>query len=117
MIRRALALLLFAGLASAAWARPSLNQLIPDARERAQVVATLKLIANDGPFTYARDGIVFGNREHRLPDQRRGYYREYTVPTPGVRTRGARRIIKGAGGELYYTRDHYRTFVRVDGAR
>lgn len=118
MIRRAVALLLFfvAASAFAKGSRQSLAQLIPNGQERAQVVATMQLIANNGPFASPRDGIVFGNREHRLPEHRRGYYREYTVPTPGARNRGARRIIKGDGGELYYTRDHYRSFVRIDGA-
>lgn len=75
--------------------------------------ATLALIRKGGPFPYARDGAVFGNREKILPAQRRGYYREYTVKTPGERTRGARRIVAGKGGELYYTEDHYNTFMRI----
>lgn len=95
--------------------RNSLAQVIPDANERAQVIATLRLIDAGGPFPFSRDGIVFGNFEGRLPQMRRGYYHEYTVPTPGARTRGARRIIAGDRGERYYTRDHYRTFVRIDG--
>jgi ribonuclease T1 len=74
---------------------------------------TLALIRKGGPFPYARDGILFGNREGQLPPKRRGYYREYTVKTPGERTRGARRIIWGAGGEFYYTDDHYNHFRRV----
>jgi len=118
MRRTAVALLLVAISATAlARGTSSLAQLIPDRAERAQVVATLQLIAHDGPFPFPRDGIVFANREHRLPNAPRGFYREYTVPTAGVRTRGARRIIRGNRGELYYTRDHYRTFVRIDGAR
>jgi ribonuclease T1 len=75
--------------------------------------ATLALIEKGGPFPYAKDGAVFGNREAQLPRQKRGYYREYTVKTPGERTRGARRIISGAGGELYYTDDHYNHFRRI----
>ena len=78
-----------------------------------EAVATLRLIEKKGPFPYAKDGAVFGNREGRLPKQRRGYYREYTVKTPGERTRGARRIVGGAGGERYYTADHYETFRRI----
>ena len=74
---------------------------------------TLDLIRRGGPFPYARDGIVFGNYERRLPGRERGYYREYTVRTPGARDRGARRIVAGRGGELYYTEDHYRTFRRI----
>jgi ribonuclease T1 len=78
-----------------------------------EAVATLALIHKKGPFPYAKDGAVFGNREGRLPRQKRGYYREYTVKTPGSRTRGARRIVKGAGGELFYTDDHYNSFRRI----
>jgi ribonuclease T1 len=74
---------------------------------------TIALIRKGGPYPYARDGAVFGNREQLLPRERRGYYREYTVKTPGERTRGARRIVAGAGGELYYTDDHYNRFRRV----
>jgi len=74
---------------------------------------TLALIRQGGPFPYRKDGIVFGNRERRLPVQSNGYYREYTVPTPGARDRGARRIIAGGSGEYYYTGDHYNTFRRI----
>jgi len=85
--------------------------------ERAQLpreaLATLALIRKGGPYPYAKDGAVFGNREGHLPKQRRGYYREYTVRTPGSRTRGARRIVRGASGELYYTDDHYNSFKRI----
>jgi ribonuclease T1 len=75
--------------------------------------ATLALIKKGGPFPYQRDGVVFGNFERRLPSKERGYYKEYTVPTPGARDRGARRIIAGATGEYFYTRDHYKTFRRI----
>ena len=75
--------------------------------------ATLALIKTGGPFPYAQDGRVFSNRERLLPAQRRGYYREYTVRTPGVRDRGARRIVAGSGGEYYYSADHYRSFNRI----
>lgn len=78
-----------------------------------EAVRTLELMRRNGPFPYAKDGAVFGNREGRLPKQRRGYYREYTVKTPGERTRGARRIVGGAGGERYYTADHYESFRRI----
>lgn len=99
---------------------------------------TLQLIKRGGPFPYARDGSVFGNREQLLPTRARGYYREYTVRTPGARDRGARRIVAGgciasaradrhrasreagpyyvapcAGGEYYYTDDHYASFKRI----
>ncbi len=75
--------------------------------------ATLALIKEGGPFPYPRDGGVFGNFERRLPSRERGYYREYTVPTPGARDRGARRLIAGRSGEYYYTDNHYRTFRRI----
>ena len=84
-----------------------LAELPPEARD------TVALIRKGGPFPYARDGVTFANREGRLPREKRGYYREYTVKTPGERTRGARRIIAGAGGELYYTEDHYNHFRRI----
>ena len=74
---------------------------------------TLVLIKNDGPFPYRRDGVVFGNYEKRLPLRQRGYYREYTVKTPGSRDRGARRIIAGRADDYYYTDDHYRSFRRI----
>lgn len=75
--------------------------------------ATLALIKSGGPFPYSQDGRVFHNREQLLPRQKRGYYREYTVKTPGRRDRGARRIVAGSGGEYYYTADHYRSFRRI----
>lgn len=75
---------------------------------------TLDLIDRGGPFPEPdHDGGVFENREELLPDQPTGYYREYTVPTRGVETRGARRIVTGDGGELYWTDDHYRSFARI----
>jgi ribonuclease T1 len=75
---------------------------------------TLALIARGGPFPHRRDGAVFSNRERRLPSRPGGYYHEYTVPTPGARDRGARRVIAGARGERYYTSDHYRSFRRIE---
>jgi ribonuclease T1 len=83
------------------------RDLPPEARQ------TLQLIERGGPYSYARDGAVFRNYERLLPLRARDYYREYTVPTPGSRDRGARRIVTGAGGERYYTDDHYRTFQRI----
>lgn len=85
----------------------SINQLPTEAR------STISLIRRGGPYPYPKDGTVFRNRERRLPQGAAGYYREYTVKTPGVRHRGARRIVTGQGGEIYYTGDHYATFVRV----
>ena len=81
--------------------------LPPEAR------AALVLIRKGGPFPYARDGAPFSNREGALPRRLRGYYREYTVKTPHVRTRGARRIIAGADGDFWYTDDHYNHFWRI----
>jgi len=78
-----------------------------------EALDTLKLVQRGGPFPFAKDGAVFGNREGRLPKQARGYYHEYTVKTPGERTRGARRIIAGKGGEYYYSEDHYNSFRRI----
>lgn len=78
---------------------------------------TLAAIRRGGPFPYARDGVIFVNRERLLPRRPRGYYTEYTVRTPGSRDRGARRIIVGgdpqSSGEYYYTEDHYQTFRRI----
>ena len=83
--------------------------------EREALEATLALIDRGGPFPYpGRDGSTFENRERRLPQKPRGYYREYTVPTRGAPNRGARRVVAGREGERWYTRDHYRTFTRVD---
>jgi len=86
-----------------------------------EAARTIDLIHRGGPFGSSRDGIVFGNFEHRLPNQKRGYYHEYTVPTPGAKTRGARRVITGGQPltdppEFYYTGDHYETFCQIGGA-
>jgi guanyl-specific ribonuclease Sa len=82
--------------------------LPPEARD------TLALIESGGPFPYRQDGATFQNREHRLPERERGYYREYTVDTPGSPDRGARRIIAGGDppDEFFYTDDHYGSFRR-----
>ncbi|MBB5869415.1 ribonuclease T1 [Allocatelliglobosispora scoriae] len=74
---------------------------------------TLVLIDKKGPFPYSRDGIVFGNNEKILPARARGYYHEYTVPTPGEQDRGARRLVVGDQGDVYYTDDHYDSFRQV----
>lgn len=86
---------------------------VPESRLPAEARRTIALIDRGGPYPYARDGIVFGNVEGRLPRHARGYYHEYTVRTPGSRDRGARRIITGQGGEIYYTDDHYNSFRAV----
>ena len=78
-----------------------------------EAVETIALIRQGGPFPYQRDGVTFGNREKILPPRERGWYREYTVKTPGMRDRGARRIVAGRDGTLYYTDDHYRSFKRI----
>ena len=85
----------------------AVKSLPPEARE------TLALIEKGGPYPYDRDGIVFSNFEKRLPAKDRGYYQEFTVRTPGVKHRGARRIVTGKGGEKYYSDDHYNTFKRI----
>jgi len=79
----------------------------------AQAQVVLRAIKMGGPFPYAKDGSVFSNRERRLPRKPYGYYREYTVPTPGAKDRGPRRIIAGGNQEYYYTDDHYRRLKRI----
>lgn len=79
-----------------------------------QARQTLALVQAGGPFPYPRnDGVTYHNANRFLTPQRDGYYREYTVPTPGSSSRGARRIIAGQGGDFYYTRDHYGSFSRI----
>ncbi len=116
IMRRLLALLLplwlacclFSGSASAFDGSSIAVHALP-----AEARTTLRLIDAGGPFPYERDGVVFGNYEKRLPLQKRGYYREYTVKTPGLSHRGPRRIVAGEGGERYYTPDHYNRFYRI----
>ena len=130
--------LLFA-IAAAGWTRetPGIPQIAASQLPR-EAQETLELVRQGGPFPYAKDGSVFGNRERLLPLRERGYYREYTVRTPGARDRGARRIVAGgcgasartgaaparkgpgphfvapcAGGEYYYSEDHYASFRRI----
>lgn len=116
LLRLIAVLVLAAGFGSAV-ARQSLDSVslssLPPEAQR-----TLQLIKQGGPFPYPRkDGSTFGNYEKRLPYQPRGHYLEYTVPTPGSRDRGARRIVAGSppetSGEYYYTDDHYRSFRRI----
>ena len=110
--RLAAAAVLLLALPATAFQSPALpvRDLPPEARE------TLRLIDAGGPFPYKRDGIVFQNRERRLPLEDRGYYREYTVETPGLSHRGPRRIVTGGRppAVYYYTADHYKTFRRID---
>ena len=107
----ALTLLAFGGGAGArtsgALPEVAAGELPAEARQ------AIALIRKGGPFPHDRDGATFGNFEKRLPAKERGYYREYTVRTPGVKSRGARRIVAGKGGEFYYTDDHYRSFRRI----
>lgn len=112
---------------SSSTARPSPQNQSPTTRKGDRLVAlsalppqaqaTWRLVQQGGPFPYDRDGVVFENRERLLPSHTRGYYHEYTVPTPGESDRGARRLITGASGELFYTDDHYDSFVVVDPSR
>ena len=122
MKRRVIAVCALLALVGAAIARgPVPISDIPAAALPGEAHATLALVKAGGPFPYARDGSVFSNRENLLPARQRGYYREYTVRTPGARDRGARRIVAGAGasgdartsGEYYYTDDHYNSFRRI----
>lgn len=102
------ALCLAAGVAAYSGAgEVKASALPPEARD------TIALIRQGGPYPHAKDGAPFGNREHLLPKRERGYYREYTVKIPGARDRGARRIVAGRAGELFYTDDHYRSFRRI----
>jgi ribonuclease T1 len=86
----------------------SVGDLPPEAAE------TIALIRADGPFPESQDGATFENREGLLPDHPRGYYREYTVPTPGSDDRGARRIVVGEADEYFWTNDHYDSFERIE---
>lgn len=104
-----------AGASATPAASPDYPDFLPP-----EAVDTLRLIARGGPYPHRQDDGVFGNRERRLPQQPRGYYREYTVETPGSRDRGARRIVSGGQPpiEYFYTDDHYRSFRRftLDGS-
>ena len=101
-------------------AQPSAKE-VPIAQLPKEARETLELVKRGGPFPYRQDRSVFGNRERLLPPRARGYYREYTVPTPGARDRGARRIVAGmeqqntmgTPREYWYTDDHYKSFKRI----
>jgi ribonuclease T1 len=130
-VSAALSALLLTGLAGSAQAKEapsngtstttpalaeiSLSELPVQAQE------THRLVHAGGPFPYAKDGVVFGNRERLLPRKARGFYREYTVKTPGARNRGARRLVCGglpptAPEVCFYTDDHYASFKRIRAA-
>ncbi len=99
--------------AGESWA--DLAAKVPAPAERGEVARVLRTIASGDSLPYEQDGGVFGNREGHLPDLPAGLlYREYTVPTPGSSDRGARRLIVGDDGSVYYTSDHYSSFTRLD---
>ena len=105
-------------ICSAAHAKEAASATISLAQLPAEAQLTDRMIRAGGPFTSPKDGVVFGNRERVLPAERRGFYHEYTVPTPGARNRGARRIVCGgtpptSPQACYYTGDHYATFQRI----
>jgi ribonuclease T1 len=83
-------------------------------QEADEIGRVLALVQAGGPFPHDQDGTTFQNREGLLPEQPEGYYKEYTCETPGSDDRGARRLVIGAGGETYYTADHYRSFTEID---
>lgn len=93
--------------------KPANMSAIAEANLPAEARDVIKRINDGGTFQYRQDGVTFQNREKRLPAEPGGYYREYTVTTPGEADRGARRLILGRQGELYYTPDHYRSFLWV----
>ncbi len=91
--------------------------VIAESRLPSQARDTLALIRAGGPFPYSQDGVVFQNRERILPSRPGGYYHEYTVPKPGESTRGPWRLVVGAGGDTYWTADHYDSFRQVQEGR
>jgi ribonuclease T1 len=113
----AVALVLLVALPAFARATPEALPAVAVAELPKEAQDTLQRIRAGGPFPYERDGVRFGNREKLLPAKPRDYYREYTVKTPGERTRGARRIVCGGPpttpDACYYTHDHYRSFARI----
>ena len=114
--RLLLMLALVAGLVACAPPAGSDTRLPSHAGLPPEAIETLALIQRGGPFPYRKDGTTFQNRERLLPTKPRGYYREYTVPTPGARDRGARRIVTGGNPPevFYYTADHYSSFRQIE---
>ena len=106
-----------AGVGARQWQDAPVSSPIALAELPKEGRATYALIHEGGPFPYDKDGSVFGNRERQLPAKKRGYYREYTVRTPGVAHRGARRIVCGGAKSTpdacYYTSDHYTSFREI----
>jgi len=120
ILRRSAAMLALAALLPAAALARTTSVAVPDiaaASLPAEAQRALALIREGGPFPYERDGVRFGNREKLLPPKPGGYYREYTVKTPGANNRGARRIVCGGPPRTpdvcYYTHDHYQSFSRI----
>ncbi len=120
LVRRAAGALLVAAIAAVApssIARETVPATVSAAALPIDARTTLSTIRAGGPFPYPRDGVVFNNREHLLPAKPHGYYREYTVPTPHARSRGARRIVCGGPvstlSECYYSDDHYQSFRKI----
>ena len=119
LVRQLLVVLLSCGLLGGPLAQASSEQVPTISLQAlpAPGVETYRNIQRGGPFTYEKDGVIFGNRERLLPMQKRGYYREYTVKTPGSRNRGAQRIVCGgpatAPDACYYTADHYASFRMI----
>ena len=115
-LRLLLMLALVAGLVACAPPAGSDSRLPSHVGLPPEALATLALIQRGGPFPYRKDGTTFQNRERLLPAKPRGYYREYTVPTPGSRDRGARRIVAGGNPPevFYYTADHYSSFRQIE---
>ena len=114
--RLLLMLALVAGLVACAPPAGSDTRLPSHAGLPPEAIETLALIQRGGPFPYRKDGTTFQNRERLLPTKPRDYYREYTVPTPGARDRGARRIVAGGNPPevFYYTADHYSSFRQIE---
>ena len=106
-----------AGVGARQWQDTPVSSPIALAELPKEGRATYALIHEGGPFPHDKDGSVFGNRERQLPAHKRGYYREYTVRTPGVAHRGARRIVCGGAKRMpdacYYTSDHYTSFREI----
>lgn len=115
-LRLLLMLALVAGLVACAPPAGSDTRLPSHAGLPPEAIETLALIQRGGPFPYRKDGTTFQNRERLLPTKPRGFYREYTVPTPGSRDRGARRIVAGGNPPevFYYTADHYSSFRQIE---
>ncbi|MDD2251984.1 MAG: ribonuclease domain-containing protein [Dehalococcoidales bacterium] len=99
--------------ASCSLDNPAYASEIPAYALPPEAIDTLQLIKDGGPFPFRQDGTTFHNFEGLLPEKPSGYYREYTVITPGSSDRGARRIVSGQAGEYYYTDDHYASFKLI----